>query len=220
MRILKSHAAPVLIFIQILAAAGCGKQESTGIPLQSNPLAGPDQAYFQALSQRLFARGSESLLRILGVEPAYAAVSSFNTLKMCVSEVVWELLSGSQASSTAAPLKPGLLDFSPTDTTAKALGTLDVEPGTVLKNIKFTIATKPELCSGANYAVLFNSGATGERHVTQDISFRFDFPPGGYTVDDSRAITLYLGNIVNGMVSLGAGLDDSSIQTVSVGQAQ
>lgn len=201
----------VLALASLLTA--CGKEEAqSGIPLESNPLAGANQAY---------SSHPLDLLQSLLVPNAYAAVSSFTSFKVCVSEIVWELQSGTAGSSSTAPLKPGLLDFSPTSTEAKSIGNLDLEPGAVLKNIKFTIATKPDLCGGADYAVAFSAASTGgEKKVTQDMSFRFDFSGGAYTVAEGQKITLLLGDIVNGMVSLGASLDNSSIQTVNVGQAK
>lgn len=207
---LSKKASQVFLALAVSAAAfGCGKEESgmqNGILLQSNPLAGASQA-------GLFER-------FIGIQNAYAAVTAFNTFKVCVSEVVWELQSGAAGSSATAPLKPGLLDFSPTSTSAMSIGYLDLTAGTVLKNIKFTIATKPELCSNADYAVLFNAGSSGDKKVTQDMSFQFDFASGGYTVENGKAITVYLGDIVNGMATLGSSLDNSTIQTVDVGQAK
>jgi hypothetical protein len=211
--------------ISILLAVGsaCGKTDevssTTTGNLKSNPLAGASQgsilnklSYFASLDQFL-------ALTMFGLKNANAAVTTFNTFKVCVSEIVYETQSGS-AGSPNTPLKPGLLDFSPTSTEAMTIGTLDITSGTVLKNIKFTIATKPELCSSADYAVLFNAGSSGDKKVTQDMSFQFDFASGGYTFQSGQTVTLYLGDIVNGMATLGSGLNNTTIQTVDVGQAK
>ena len=95
-------------------------------------------------------------------------------------------------------------------------------PGTVLKNVKFAIATVPSFCQGANYAALYNSSASGgDILITQNVAFRFDFAAPGYNVTGGlQVIDLLLGQIVNGMFALGTGLNNSTIQTINVGQAQ
>ncbi|MCM2323748.1 MAG: hypothetical protein NDJ90_10860 [Oligoflexia bacterium] len=217
----KMVVSTLLVSVALFTSA-CGKENpSAGIPLQSNPLAGPSQALRHGSSLYFAQTGLDLFGALLGVRTAQAAVNAFNTFKVCVSEVVWELASGTSASSSTAPLKPGLLTFSPTATEAATIGNLDLQAGTALKNIKFTLATKPEICAGADYAVLFNSDSTGgDRKVTQDMSFSFEFPVSGYIVENDQPITLFLGDIVNGLAALGAGLDNSSIQGVNVGQAR
>jgi len=187
--------------------AGCGKQAGPGVTIQSNPLAGPNAASLWRIFDSL-----------IGIPSAYAAVQPFTTFKMCVGEVVWEFVGG-QPGSSNVKLKPGLLDFSPSSQDVMVIGTLDVPSGSALKNIKFTIEKVPSLCANANYAVLFNAGS-GDKQVEQNTSFKFEFGSGGRTVSDGDVVTLYLGEIVNAMVALGNSLNDSTIQTITAGQAK
>ena len=218
---LKLKSAMALLVLSA-AISGCGKEDTTalGVPLQSNPLAGPSQAFYKNSSTYYANIAGNFLQNILGIQTAHASVSTFNTFKICVSEVVWELAAGTAGNSATTPLKPGLLDFSPTAIDAMTIGYLDIAAGTALKNIKFTVANKPDICGGADYAVFFNSNSSGgDKKVTQDMSFKFDFESASYNVENGKAITVYLGDIVNGMAALGTGLNNETIQTVNVGQA-
>ena len=205
-----------------LLTSSCG---GTGIgnplvTIQTHPLAGPDAAMLPKVPWYM-GRVENLLASLFGIQKAWAAVSTFNRFEICLSEITFELLAGGVDSGDRT-LSPGLLSFSPSSTEAMTIGGLNLTPGSTLKNVKFVIATKPEICSGANYAVLFNSPSSGgDRLITQDVSFRFDFPSSGYVITGSpQTIDLLLGQIVNGMVALGATLDNSTIQTVNVGQAQ
>jgi hypothetical protein len=212
-----------------LGTGGCGGAgTSVGNPamtLQTNPLAGPNAASNGArfLPLALLERGLVEGL--LGIQTALAAVSPFTTFRICLNTLEFERLDGSkeeQNGSSNIPLNPGLLTFSPVSHDPMTLGTLLLTEGSVLKNVKFTIATVPELCGGANYAIRFNSG-TGDVDLTQNVAFRFDFPAEGLRItSESRGITLLLGAIVNGMVTLAnaGNLNNSTVQTVNVGQAQ
>lgn len=212
----------LMLALSISAAAlttGCGRG---GVTLQANPLAGPSAAKLLTPQQQFFANAYEGLMKgFLGVNNAVASVSSFTTFKMCVDTVTYETLSG-EAKSPTTPLQPGLISFSPTATTATSIAQIDIPKDTVLKNIKFTVANVPAVCSGADYSVLFNVSGTDIK-LTQNVAFRFDFGSSGYTISGAdQNISLFLGNIVNGMVTLAntTGLTNDSIQTVNVGQAQ
>lgn len=216
--------ASSLLLVTAFSIVGCGNKGGAAltmfgggnVPVQSNPLAGVSAA---ALDRGPFFIASQLFQRAFFIQPAQAAVSAFTEFKLCVSEIVYELMSG-QSGTSSTPLKPGLLTFSPSSTTAMTIGNLDISAGAVLKNIKFTIATVPSLCGGANYSVRFNHDGLGAaKEITQDVSFRFDFVASGFTPITSTPMTLFLGGIVTGMVAKGSNLDGSTIQTVNVGQA-
>lgn len=220
---LNFFASPLLL-VTALSMIGCGNKGTTSlttssggnVTVQTNPLAGVNAA---ALDRSPFLIASQLIQRVFFIHSAQAAVSAFTEFKLCVSEVVYELLSG-QSGASSTPLKPGLVTFSPSSTTAMTIGNLDISAGAVLKNIKFTIATVPSLCGGVNYSVRFNHDGLGAaKEITQDVSFRFDFGASGFTPSTSSPITLFLGGIVTGMVAKGSNLDGSTIQTVNVGQA-
>lgn len=199
--------------ILMTALSGCGGT-SVGNPidgtvtLQTNQLAGPGAAYNRP--QRIFEF-------LFGIQNAFAAVSPFNTFNICLSSVTFESYNG----FSNVPLNPGLLQFSPTSTVPMTLGTVGISSGSTLKNIKFVIATKPEICGGANYSVLFNSPASGgDRTATQDVAFRFDFSTPYLLLPGDQTVTLFLGLIVDALYNLGATLSDTTIQAVNVGQAQ
>lgn len=204
-----------VIFLTACGGTGIGNPQNGNVSLQTHQLAGADAAL-----NSLSLPGS-IVAALLGIRPAYGAVSSFNKFQVCLSSITFEQMSG-QPEQGDRVLSPGLVTFSPTNTSPMSIGSLYLTPGSTLKNVKFVIATVPELCQGANFAVLFNGPSSGgDISITQDVSFRFDFPGAGYTVSgDGQTIDLLLGDIVNGMVSLGSGLNNSTIQTVNVGQAQ
>ena len=214
-------AAMIWLVPLTLGGGGCGGT-GTGNPpgnvlLQSAPLAGPNAAsidhpgfWITELIERF----------LLGISPAYAAVSNFTLFKLCNDTFVMTDVNGGTVTinGTASGAGLGLLNFSPTATNPMGLTSLNIVAGTQIKEIDITTAVKPEICGGVNYAVLFDPGS-GNIPITQNTAFKFKFATPVTITGSSQLFSLLFGQIVNGMVSLGTGLNNSTIQTVNVGQA-
>ena len=215
-----------LSFFSILAAllTACGgtgtgnpKTDTSGnLALQSAPLAGPNAAFnlYQKLEDRLFS--------FFGLSSAFATVSSFSLFKACNDTLTFLDTNGSQITvngSSTPSVGQGLLTFSPTGTTAMSIGSLNIPSGTVLSEIDITFAVVPTVCSGVAYAVQFDPGS-GPINITQNTAFKFKFNSNYTITGNAQTVNLQFGTIVNAMVNLGTGLNDSTIQTINVGQAQ
>ena len=213
-----------LLFSLVLPACGgtgVGNPVTGNLTIQSNPLAGPSQG---KVSPMQWLRPSHWFLMPLQSVPAVASVSSFSVFKACNDKMKFTDSSGNTISingQSSAEVGSGLLNFSPTSTSPMTIGTVSVPSGVVIKEVEVTFAVVPAVCQGANYAVQFNDGVNGVKEITQNTAFKFTFSGAGLSVDGSvQSITLLFGQIVNGMVALGSGLNNSTIQTVNVGQAQ
>lgn len=217
-----------LFALSALSACGGTGTGNPVITIQSNPLAGPSSGAIEKraptyalLMDRLFRGFGE----FLGVRPAQAAVSSFAVFRMCNDTMVFKDANGTVipfSSTTSPEVGQGLLDFSPTSQNPMTIGSLAIPVGTEISEINITFAVVPSVCSGANYGVQFDNGVGGGlKNITQNTAFKFLFTAGNLQVTSStQTITLLFGNIVDGMAALGAGLDNTTIQTVNVGQAR
>ena len=219
-------AVSLAVFVSLGWLLACGGT-SVGNPqvtVRSNPLAGPNAASLGGHSFNLASLSEGLASAFFGIGNAWAAVSSFSKLEICFDTMTFDRTDGTtevQNGSSNIVLNPGLMSFSPTSTGYMAIGSLNLTPGSLLKDVKLTVAVNPTVCNGAGYSVRFNSGVGADIDLTQNLAFRFDFPTSGDQVTGGQqTITLFLGAIVNGMVSLGSGLNNSTIQTVNVGQAQ
>lgn len=230
MKVSMNRSKSLFFLILFGVGTGCGgtsvgNPQNGAVTLQSNPLAGPTAASL-GKGRFDFATLGEGLMNtFFGIEKAWATVSSFSTFQICLDTVTFERLDGSaetQNGSSNIVLNPGLLTFSPTSTDPMVIGSLNLTADSVLKDVKLTVASVPQLC-GTNYSVRFDSGTSGPVDLTQNVAFRFDFPVSGTTVTGSaQTLTLFLGQVVDGMVTLAnaGNLNNSTIQTVNVGQAQ
>lgn len=201
---------------------GTGNPVTNNVLVQSNPLSGPGAALLSPRSA-IFS-GYDLLAKLFQIQSAFASVSTFASFKVCNDTMKFIDINGNVISidgASSVGVGTGLISFSPTSTTPMTIGSLKIEAGTAIKEIDITLATVPSVCQGANYAVQFDDGTHGPINITQNTAFKFMFPGSGVTVVNGlQTFTLLFGQIVNGMVSLGAGLNNSSIQTVNVGQAQ
>jgi hypothetical protein len=220
----KAHIVASLILFAALAcgisacgadSGGTGSGNPGNVALQYNPLSGSAAASLSPATFP-FANWVDHLIPF-----AVAAVSSFTTFKMCNDTMVLTDTSGNTVSVNGETSQAGLglLTFSPTSTTAQTLTTLSIATGVQIKEIKLTSAAKPSTCSGVTYAVQFDPGS-GPINITQNTSFTFTLSTPLTISGSSQTLTLLLGQIVNGMVALGTGLNNSTIQTVNVGQAR
>jgi hypothetical protein len=91
---------------------------------------------------------------------------------------------------------------------------LNIAAGTKIKEVKITSAVKGSVCSNAAYAVQFDVGS-GPINITQDTAFKFTFANPVTVTGAAQNLSLLFGSIVNSMVSLGAGLNNSTIQSVA-----
>jgi hypothetical protein len=224
---LSARILPLALLCALPAAfpsGGCGGGTGAGNPgnvaLQSAPLSGPNAAW-QDRPTWLFNGLMDTLL---GSRPAFATVSSFTSFKMCNDTFVMTDTSGNTVpiNGQASEAGLGLLTFSPTSTSAMALVYANVAAGAQIQEIDITTAVKPDVCGGANYAVQFDPGS-GPISITQNTAFKFQFSTPvtiSGTTASPQTLTLLFGQIVNGMVSLGTGLNNSTIQTVNVGSAR
>jgi hypothetical protein len=223
----QSLTLALVTVVALSPLAGCGKKDVAGnghITLQTHALAGPSAAALRGAG-RYAAVAGDLAGRLLGIGKAWAAVSSFATFKACNDTMIFLDQDGRQLSVNGLEnpsIGQGLLTFDPSSGAPMALGTLDLPAGTVLSEIRVTFAVVPSVCSGANYAVQFDNGAGGGvRDITQNTAFRFRFASPGRTISGAdETIDLKLGDIVNAMVSLGSSLDNSTVQTINVGQAE
>jgi hypothetical protein len=99
-----------------------------------------------------------------------------------------------------------------------AIGTIAIPAGTIISEVDITFAVVPDVCGGASYAVQFDPGS-GPISITQNTAFKFKYA-ANKTVAATDTITLQFGDIVNAMVLKGTALNDSTIQTINVGQAK
>jgi len=225
------HVAKVILSLFVaVSIQGCGGT-GTGNPtitLQSAPLAGPNAASMgrSSFTKLAFLDAiTQGLARyFFGINEASAVVSSFAKFSACNDTLVFLDGNGVQLTinNSANPsVGQGLLDFSPTSTSPMTIGSIGISAGTVLSEIDITFANVPAICAGANYAVQFDNGVGGGLiTITQNTAFKFRFA-NNYTITDSQhTITLMFGAIVNAMVAKGSALNNQSIQTINVGQAQ
>jgi hypothetical protein len=218
----------LMLLTSTLAAGflGCGTTpavSSGNVTLQTHQLAGSGAASLQG-STKYAAMAGDLVQRLLGIQNVWAAVSSFATFKACndtlklLDDQGHQLtINGSQNPS----IGQGLLTFDPASGAPMTLGALTIPAGTVLSEIDITFAVVPSVCGGANYAVEFDNGTGGGvRDITQNTAFKFTFASGRTITGSAETIDLRLGDIVNAMVAKGSALDNSTIQTINVGQAQ
>ncbi|MGK5084551.1 hypothetical protein WDW37_14750 [Bdellovibrionota bacterium FG-1] len=203
----------------IILATGCGKAPIAAV----TPIAAGKVSLLAApLAGASAASLTSGLLEfLLGERVAYAAVSSFGALKICNDTLVLTDTHGNTVAVNGSTNQAGLglLSFSSASTSNTTLANLDVAAGTQIKEIDITSAISATLCPGFSYAVQFDPGS-GPINITQNTAFKFTFSTPVTITGSAQNLTLLLGQIVNGMVALGAGLSNSTIQTVSAGQAQ
>lgn len=195
------------MMVLVFSLTACGKTAGTSnVSLKANPLAGSSAAMLSPL---------DHFFSILGMQSAHAAVSSFNAFSLCNDTLVITDSNGNTVSvnGSANQAGLGLLNFSPTATTPLALTSISIPNGTTIKEIDITSAVKPSACGGATYAVQFDPGS-GVINITQNTSFKFIYSTP-VTINNDTTLTLLFGAIVNAMVGQGAGLSNSSIQTVA-----
>lgn len=200
-----------------LIMASCGKENAGNVTIQSAPLSGPNAASFGKA-----AYFADLMSTLMGIQEAWASVSSFSTFKACNDTLKFIDSNGNVVKingAESAEVGKGLLTFSPSSTAAMTIGSLNIPTGTEIKEIDITFAAVPSVCGGATYAVQFDDGVNGAKDITQNTAFKFQFSTPK-VIADGETLSLLFGSIVNQMVSLGSGLNNSSIQGVSVGQAQ
>lgn len=201
-----------------LALSSCGK-DAGNVTLQSDSLA---VAGTPARTSTLLAaaQGFNNLMTsLLGIRDAFAAVSPYTSFKACNDTLQFYNDKGEQLTiggSQNISVGQGLMDFSPGS--SPVIGSVEIPEGTAIKEVDITFAVVPSVCAGANYAVQFDPG-TGPINITQNTAFKFKFA-NPLTVQGQQSITLMFSSIVQAMIGLGANLDNSTIQTINVGQAQ
>lgn len=223
---MKYPIVPMLFVVTSLSvvSSGCGSSTAGSNTIYAAPLSGPNAASL-SLQGRMLAL-ADSLVNflgegLLGLHPAVAGVPSFTSFKACNDTLVFINSKGEKLNingSQNPSVGQGLLTFSSSGTDLMTIGSVNIPDGTVLSEVDITFAVKPSVCAGAVYAIQFDSGL-GPVNITQNTAFKFLFP-AGKTVAANDSVTLMFGQIVNGMVTKGAALDNSTIQTVNVGLAK
>ncbi len=218
-----SQAVLMAMTLSVALLAGCGK---SGVTLQAAPLAGASAAAHSQPAVWSFAFVADALSSglmtlLTGARTAFAAVSPFTSFKFCNDTLVMTDVAGNTVAINGSTQQAGvgLLSFSSASTSATSIASLDIAAGTQIKEIHVTSAISTTLCPGFADAVEFDPGA-GAIHIAQNTQFKFVYATP-LTIDGSaQTINLMFGQIVDGMVALGAGLNDSTIQNVNVGQVQ
>lgn len=223
-RTVRFRSMVLIATVAVAMLTGCAKQQGA-VSLEAAPLAGPGAASLGSKKFSLFAMFSmESMGSLWAVKSARAGVAAFNQLKLCNDTLKFINDQGEQVTVNGSgdpSVGQGLLSFDGSSVNVSQIGSLDLPAGTVISEIDITFAVKPSVCQGVNYAVRFDDGINGIKDITQNTAFKFMFPAGGVQVTgEAQTLTLMFGDIVNGMVGLGASLDNSTIQTVNVGQAR
>lgn len=223
---LKTNLVPFFTAVSLSALASCGTSapsatSSGNISLKSAALSTSSTASlrtpFVLSPVGVFA---ELLNSLVGIHEAYAAtVSAFTTFQICNDTLVITDSSGKTLNSSEAGL--GMLTFSNSSTSSATLTSYTITSGTYIKQIKITSAGKKETCpSMGENAVIFNPGS-GAINITQNTSFTFSYSSPLLVTGNAQTVTLMFGAIVNAMAALGTGLNNSTIQTVTVsGTAQ
>ncbi len=226
----RSITALIAVVVAVTAASlltGCGKPLDGNVTIQSWQLGGSGAASLKQKS--LFASLSKGFLDdliapLLGIKEAFAAVSSFSVFSACNDTLKFVDSNGNQISinGNANPsVGQGLLSFSSASSLPMTIGAITIPSGTAIKEIDITFAVVPSVCSGANYAVQFDNGIGGGTiNISQNTAFKFQFASPLTVSETPQTISLLFGNIVNDMVSKGNTLNNSTIQSVAVGQAQ
>lgn len=197
---------------------GTGTGNPGNIALQSAPLAGSGAASLNHPELRVVPFLMDLLL---GVRAAFASVSLFTSFKLCNDTLVVTDTDGETVAVNGSTEHAGLgiLTFSPSSETPMSLTSVNIAAGIQIRQISVTSAIKPDICPGFSDAVEFDPGS-GPIHISQNTAFKFVFATPLSVDGSAQTINLKLGDIVNGMVALGAGLNNSTIQNVNVGQAQ
>ena len=217
-------ALPLLIacVLPLAIGGGCGgtgtgNPATANVVMQSAPLAGANAASLE--HPGLWFIPLMDVL--LGVRSALAAVSPFTSFKLCNDTLVMKDAGGNTIAVDGSTQHQGLglITFSPTADTPMTLASLSIAAGTQVKEIDITSAISTTLCPGFSDAVEFNPNS-GAIHISQNTAFKFIFATPVSITGTQQTLSLLLGQIVNGMVALGAGLNNSTIQTVNVGQAK
>ena len=194
----------ILLASGLILAVGCGKKTPAPTPAAPAGNATVKYAPLSPTSTTLMSEGTELT----------ATVATFKTLQLCNDTLVITDTNG----NTVNPEKTGLgiLNFSNTATTATALTSLNIATGTQIKEIDITSAGNSPTCAamGAN-AVVFDPG-NGAINITQNTAFKFVYATPLVITGSAQSLTLMFGAIVNAMVAQGAGLNNSTIQTIAV----
>lgn len=223
MKQIQSHLSLALVAVSALMTTACGKISDGNVTVQTAPLSGSGAASL-GRSGSMLARLADGMMQdlsklLLGVNEAFAAVSSFSTFKACNDTLIFLDGDGKKLTlnGTDAPtVGQGLLTFSPSSGMGIVLGSLNIPAKTTISEVDITFAVVPSVCGGATYAVQFDNGVgSGVINVTQNTAFKFKYPTP-ISISGDQAITLKFGAIVNAMVALGSGLNNSTIQTVAV----
>ena len=165
----------------VLILSSCGKANGN-VSIQSAPLAGADAARFSSPGAKL----ADLMSSLMGIQQAWASVSSFTSFKACNDTLKFIDSNGNVVKvngSESSEVGRGLLDFSPSSTSAMTIGSITLTPGTMIKEVDITFAVVPSVCQGANYAVEFNPGS-GARTITQNTAFKFQFSTAKEIVGD------------------------------------
>jgi hypothetical protein len=217
-----------LISALALGSTACGKATATaagGVTLQAAPLAGSAAASLAQPHGFTFASiadsvGSGLLSLLVGDHAAYAAVSSFTSLKICNNNLVITDVNGNTVAVNGSTNQAGLgiLSFSSSSTSATTLASVSIAAGTQIKQINITSAISTTLCSGFSDAVAFDPGS-GVSHISQDTAFQFKFATPVTISGSAQTLNLLFGAIVTSMVTAannnGGVLSNSSIQTAA-----
>lgn len=208
------------------ALSACGKDTASAsgnVTIQSNPLVGPSAASLGSPKFNLASLTQGLADSLFGIGSAWASVNPFTSFKACNDTLIFLDSNGNQltVNGAAAPAGgAGLLTFSNSSSAPMQIASVDVPSGTTIAEVDITFATKPSVCNGANYAVQFDPGS-GPIDITQNTAFKFQFSGSGRAFDGTPAtINLLFGTIVNAMIAQGTNLNNSTIQTINVGQAE
>jgi len=199
----------LVLLMFLMMSVGCAKSTTSGVSLKINPVAGPSAASLYS-PMKIFSK-------FMGMTDAFASVSSFTSFKICNDTLVIKDVSGNTVliNGKEAETGVGLITVSPTTTTATTLTTFDLPKDTQIKEVYITSAVAPSVCSGANYAVEFDP-TSAPISITQNTQFKFTFATPMVVTGEAQDLTVLFGAIIDSMVALGTGLNDSSIQTIAV----
>lgn len=175
-----------LILAVGLALSACGTKTGTGHGLTVKSEAFSTSGIIALSAVDLLPR---TLQRSLSDEitPRDVFAGAISDFKFCVTKVKLEAADGS--SSGEIEFKLGLIDVS--NGASKTWGTSPISTSFSLSRLRVEVHKDPELCSGADYSVKFNSVS-----ATQDVEFRFLFDPA-VTVTDGDEVSLSLAKVAN-----------------------
>lgn len=173
-------AAVCCVLAIVSGSSGCGAGTSTG-----NPISGPVNIQSESYAAP-FARI---------MDPIYGGISAVavSDFRFCVTKLKLKNKNGDAVSgsdgSEEIEVRLGLIDIS-NSAASTYWGQVDIPVGYALGELRVEMHRDPELCSGADYSLVYNGVS-----ITKDIEFRFNFS-GDSLLEAGDTLRLGLSGIV------------------------